>query len=83
MTINEPVFSNDIIEIQWKEGLTYSDSGTTRFAAGAHWKPVKGLDIFFAGSGDWENTNKTNPIDIYKLSSGIDYQNQKIKTEQP
>lgn len=46
LTINEPVFSNDIIEIQWKEGLTYSDSGTTRFAAGAHWKPVKGLDIF-------------------------------------
>ena len=80
LTINEPVFSNDIIEIQWKEGLTYSDSGTTRFAAGAHWKPVKGLDIFFAGSGDWENTKKTNPIDIYKLSSGIDYQNQKIKT---
>jgi len=81
LTINEPIFSNDIIEIQWKEGLTYSDSGMVRFAGGAHWKPIEGLDAFFAGSGDWENTKqKTNPIDTYKLSSGVDYKNQVIKT---
>ena len=81
LTINEHIFSNDIIEIQWKEGLTYSDSGITRFAAGAHWKPIEGLDTFFAGSGDWEVTKqKNNPIDTYKLSSGVDYKNQVIKT---
>ncbi|MGI5083649.1 hypothetical protein [Treponema putidum] len=81
LTIDEPIFSNDIVEIQWKEGVTYSDSGTIRFAGGAHWKPIKGLDVFFAGSGDWETAKqKIIPIDTYKLSSGIDYQNQKIKT---
>lgn len=81
LTINEPVLSNDIIEIQWKEGLTYSDSGLVRFAGGVHWSPISGLDMFFAGSGDWEITKqKTNPIDTYKLSSGLDYKNQTIKT---
>ena len=81
LTINEPIFLNDIIEIQWKEGLTYSDSGLVRFAAGAHWRPIFGLDMFFAGSGDWEVTKKkNNPIDIYKLSTGLDYKNKTITT---
>ncbi|UTC74322.1 hypothetical protein E4O03_08715 [Treponema sp. OMZ 792] len=81
LTIHEPVLSNDIIEIQWKEALTYSDSGLVRFAGGAHWRPVSGLDMFFAGSGDWEITKqKFNPIDTYKLSTGLNYKNQTIKT---
>ncbi|UTC66223.1 MULTISPECIES: hypothetical protein [unclassified Treponema] len=81
VTINEPILSNDIVEIQWKEGLTYSDSGTVRFAGGAHWKLLAGLDMFFAGSGDWEITKqKYNPIDTYKLSAGIDYKTKNINT---
>ena len=81
LTIYEPILSNDIIEIQWKEGLIYSDSGLIRFAVGARWYPLNGLETFFAGSGDWEITKqKTNPIDVYKLSGGIDYKNKNIKT---
>ena len=81
LTINESIFSNDIVEIQWKEGLTYSDSGMVRFAGGAHWRPISGLDMFFAGSGDWEVTKqKNNPIDAYKLSTGLDYKNKTITT---
>lgn len=81
LTVHEPVLSNDIIEIQWKEALTYSDSGLVRFAGGTHWRPISGLDMFFAGSGDWEITKqKTNPIDTYKLSTGLDYKNKTIKT---
>ncbi len=82
LTMRQPVFSNDLIEIQWQEGKIYSDSGTAKFAAGIHWQPVNSVDIFLAASGDWEvNKQKTNRAhtDNYKVSTGIDFSKYNIK----
>ena len=77
----QDILSNDIIEIEWREGKTYSDSGTVKFAGGIHWLPVKELDVFFASSGDWEITKQKKQLtDVYGLSTGIEFSKYNIKT---
>lgn len=81
ITLKQEILPNDLIEIQWQEGKTYSDSGVIKFAAGIHWHPVKELDIFFAGAGDWQiSKQKKELFDSYKLSSGIKFSKYNITT---
>lgn len=81
LTLQQPVFSNDLIEIQWQEGKIYSDSGSVKFAGGIHWQPVNSLDIFLASSGDLEVSKKKKDFtDDYKVSAGIDFSKYNIKT---
>ncbi|MEL3913617.1 hypothetical protein [Treponema pedis] len=80
ITFHEEILPNDLIEIRWKESKTYSDSGTVKFASGVHWRPISGLDIFFANSGDWEIAKQKQQLtDVYKFSSGAEFSKYNIK----
>ena len=81
ITLEHEILPNDLIEIQWQEGKTYSDSGTIKFAGGIHWYPIKELDIFFAGAGDWQISKQKKELsDSYKFSSGIKLAKYNITT---